>query len=176
MSVGSLLLRPPSVAEAADALAMLRDPLTALWNPASRVVDEATAAAWCASLGDWGPGDHATFSVLDAATERLLGNVSVHNVDREQGTAEIGYRVAPWARGRGVGTAAVRAVSDWAFGGLGLHRIQLFHAVANPASCRVATVAGYRWEGTLRESTSYGDGLRHDEHLHARLVGDAVSE
>jgi hypothetical protein len=27
-------------------------------------------------------------------------------------------------------------------------------------------------EGTLREAYAYGDGVRHDEHLHARLRTD----
>ena len=40
-----------------------------------------------------------TFS-SDATSGRLLGNVSVHQIDHRQQDAEIGYRVAPWARGR----------------------------------------------------------------------------
>jgi RimJ/RimL family protein N-acetyltransferase len=172
LTVGGLLLRPPDERDAADALAMLRDPESAVWNPAPAVVDVETARAWCKVLADWSDGDHATFSVLDADSGRLLGNVSLHKVDLEQSVAEMGYRVGPWARGRGVGTAAVRVVTDWAFARLGLHRVQLFHAVANVASCRVAIKAGYRNEGTLRSAAVYGDGLRHDEHLHGRLARD----
>jgi RimJ/RimL family protein N-acetyltransferase len=172
LAVGRLRLRPPSVTEAADALLMLTDPLTALWNPAPLVVDGRAAAAWCERGADWSPGDHATFSVLDVDTGRLVGNVSLHSVDWEQANGEIGYRVAPWARGNGVATESVRAVTDWAFDRLGLFRIQLFHAVVNEASCRVAVKAGYVEEGTLRSSTKYGDGLRYDEHLHARLAED----
>jgi RimJ/RimL family protein N-acetyltransferase len=68
----------------------------------------------------------------------------------------------------------VAAATRWAFGALDLVRIELCHAVVNPASCRVATKAGYRLEGTLRQSYVYGDGRRYDEHLHARLAGDAA--
>ena len=168
LTVGSLLLRPPDVAEAADALAMVLDPETARWNPVPSVVDLATAREWCERLADWSDGDHATFSVLDA--RRLVGTVSLHKVDRDQGSAEMGYRVAPWARGRGVATASVRVVTDWAFARLGLRRVQLFHAVANEASCRVAVKAGYPTEGTLRSAAVYGDGVRHDEHVHGRLA------
>jgi RimJ/RimL family protein N-acetyltransferase len=172
LTTDGLVLRPPSVAEAGDALLMLRDPLTEQWNPAPRVVDEQSAAAWCERGADWNSGDHATFSVLAADTGRLMGNVSLHSVDREQGNGEIGYRVAPWARGRGVATEALRVVTEWALDRLGLFRVQLFHAVVNEASCRVAVKAGYLAEGTLRSSTKYGDGLRYDEHLHARLAVD----
>ncbi|MET1074567.1 MAG: GNAT family N-acetyltransferase [Umezawaea sp.] len=174
LTTGSLVLRPPEERDADDALAMVRDPDSLLWNPAPSVVDVAGARDWCKGLGDWTPGDHATFSVLDAASGRLVGNVSLHRIDFDQLTAEMGYRVGSWARGRGVATEAVRAVTDWGFAALGLHRVQLFHAVENVASCRVATKSGYRDEGTLRSASRYGDGLRHDEHLHARLAVDGA--
>ncbi|MFD9738560.1 GNAT family N-acetyltransferase [Umezawaea sp. NPDC059074] len=173
LSYGGLLLRPPDERDAVDSLAMVRDPDTALWNPAPAVVDVATARDWCKRLGDWSDGDHATFSVLDADTGRVLGNVSLHKIDLDQSIAEMGYRVGPWARGRGVATGAVRVVTDWAFARLGLHRVQLYHAVANEASCRVALKCGYLNEGTLRSAAKYGDGLRYDEHLHGRLAEDA---
>lgn len=173
LAVMGVRLRAPLSGDAADALAMMRDPEVAIWNPAPSIVDVASAEAWLARNADWTPGDHATFSVVDA-DGRYAGVVSLHHVDRYQATADIGYRVAPWARGRGVATAAVRAVSDWAFADLSLLRIQLFHGVGNPASCRVAEKAGYVLEGVLRSGTLYGDGQRHDDHLHARLAADPV--
>jgi RimJ/RimL family protein N-acetyltransferase len=173
LTVGGLRLRPPDEHDAADALAMLLDPETVMWNPAPAIVDVETARDWCEGLADWSGGDHATFSVFAADGGRLLGNVSLHKIDPEQSIAEMGYRIAPWARGRGVGTAAVRAVTDWAFARLELHRVQLYHAVPNVASCRVATKAGYLTEGTLRSAAVYGDGRRYDEHLHGRLAEDA---
>lgn len=92
-------------------------------------------------------------------------------------TAETGYWIVPGRRGRGGATLALEALSRWALrsadeGGLGLRRIELRHSVANPASCRVATKAGYAREGLLRQSTRYADGEWHDEHLHARLFSD----
>jgi RimJ/RimL family protein N-acetyltransferase len=169
-----LRLRAPLPADAPDALAMMRDPQVAIWNPAPNIVDVASAEAWLARSADWTSGDHATFSVVDA-DGRYAGVVSLHHVNRYQSTADIGYRVAPWARGRGVATAAVRAATDWAFAELSLLRIQLFHGVGNPGSCRVAEKAGYTLEGVLRSAGLYGDGQRHDDHLHARLAADAVA-
>lgn len=172
IAAGSLQLRPPGPRDAEDALLLLTDPDVALWNPGPDRLDLDEARAWCERGADWSDGTHATFSVLDATSGRLLGNVSLHKIDHVGGDAEIGYRVAPWARGRGVATDAVAAVARWAFGALGLVRIELGHAVANPASCRVAEKAGFRLEGTLRQAFVYGDGQRYDEHLHARLATD----
>lgn len=169
---GRLLLRPPMVTDAGGALEMLSDADTRRWSPAHSVVDLDSAARWCAELADWSSGDHATWSVLDRQTQAFLGSVSVHSINPTQADAEIGYRVSPSARGRGIAAEAVTAASAWAFDHLSLVRIELAHAVPNSGSCAVALRAGYPLEGLLRQSFVYGDGQRYDEHLHARLVTD----
>jgi RimJ/RimL family protein N-acetyltransferase len=176
LTAGVFTLRPPHFSDAEDALATLTDPATAQWNPTPSVTDLASAQRWLERLGDWSDGKHATFSIVDP-DGRYTGSVSLHHIvldpgHIEQGNADIGYRVAPWARNAGVATHAVDTVTAWAFERLGVQRIQLFHAVANEASCRVATKAGYQLEGVLRSSSVYGDGRRYSDHLHARLVTD----
>lgn len=174
IAAGAWQLRPPDPREAEDALAMLADPLTRQWNDASDVVDLATARAWCERGADWSDGTHATFSVLDATTGRLAANISLWQVDLERSmSAAVGYRTAPWARGRGVATTALLAITGWAYDGLGIERISLPHTVGNDASCRVAEKAGYLLEGVLRGAWREPDGTRLDDHLHARLATDA---
>ncbi len=48
--------------------------------------------------------------VIDLGGERPVGMIGVHSVD--EGVASIGYWVAPWGRGRGAASGAVRAVVD----------------------------------------------------------------
>jgi RimJ/RimL family protein N-acetyltransferase len=168
-----LLLRTPDVStDGDDVLTMMLDAETRLWNPHGDVADLDSAAAWCARQADWSDGTHASFAIVEAESGRFAGSVSIHSVDPAQADAEIGYRVAPWARGRGFATEAVTAATTWAFANLPVVRIELCHAAANPASCAVATKAGYPLEGVLRSSYIYGDGQRYDEHLHARLASD----
>lgn len=169
LSVGRWVLRRPRPAEALEALALLQDPEVALWNPAPVVLDLDGARAWCERGADWS-SSHSTFSVVDPAGGRLLGNVSLFAIDSEHLTASIGYRVVPDVRRRGVATAAVSAVAAWALGPRGLARVSLQHATANVASCRVAEKAGFELEGTMRSASVYGDGRRHDDHLHARVA------
>jgi RimJ/RimL family protein N-acetyltransferase len=153
------------------------DAETRRWNPARmggrdvEVLDD--AVGWALDTADWNDGSHASFAVVEAASGRYAGSVSVHSIDAEHHDAEIGYRTAPWARGRGYAREAVTAATAWAFDNLAVVRIELAHAVANGASCAVATRSGYALEGVLRQSFVYGDGVRYDEHLHARLVTDA---
>ena len=173
LSVEGLTLRPWRESDVPGVFEALRDPAVARWNPAdSTAPDLGVAAAWVAQRADWSDGSHASFAVSDG--HALLGSVSLFRIDRVHDNAEIGYWVAPAARGRGVAVTATRGVTDWAFATLGLARVQLYHAVENPASCRVAEKSGYRLEGTVRQSYRYGDGLLHDEHLHGRLATDPV--
>ncbi|GJF30608.1 acetyltransferase [Kitasatospora sp. NE20-6] len=144
------------------------DPETARWNP----VKLTSFAEWLdARAAGWQDGDQAAFAVLDAGGA-LLGTAGMHWSTRDDGQAELGYRLLPDARGRGAATRATAAIAAWAFAGAGARRIEVIHAVANQASCRVAVRCGFLLEGTMRASYRYGDGVHHDEHLHARLAGD----
>ncbi|MEU4358647.1 GNAT family N-acetyltransferase [Streptomyces virginiae] len=155
-----------------DLVAAAADPTIALWNPLA-ATDGKAAQTWLEAREDgWDRGAGAAFAVLAATDGALLGTVNLRWVDRADGLAMIGYWLLPDARGRGLATRATRAVTTWGFHTAGARRIELAHATGNEASCRVAHHCGYLPEGTLRESHLFGDGLHHDEHLHARLSTD----
>ncbi len=169
LTAPGLLLRPWQVEDAPAVLAALVDPAIAQWNSQDvTTVDE--ALAWVRWRADWRCGTRMSLAAIDEADGTLLGAVSLNQI--HQGNASIGYWTAAPARGRGVASRAVTALSWWAFTKGGLFRLELCHAVENVASCRVAARAGYQLEGVLRQSHHYSDG-RHDEHLHARLADDA---
>ena len=174
LRAGPFRLRPWRADDVDAALAALLDPDTRLWNAGS-VRTREDAASWLERRQEWS-GDHASWAVEGAASRALVGSVSLHSIDLQQGDAEIGYWTVAAARGRGVATAAVDAASRWAFGTLAVDRIELCHAVENVASGRVAEKAGYRFEGRLRRSYRYGDGVKHDEMLWARLSDDPAPD
>ena len=173
LTAGPLLLRPWREDDVDDYVAAVQDPTTRVWaGPYPESREE--LAAILARRRDWSAGDHASWAVVDAGTGELLGSVSLHLIDRDQADAEMGYWTAPGARGRGVAGASVEAACRWGFTELGLHRVQLYHAVENTASGRVAEKAGFTLEGRLRQSHRYGDGRHHDELLWGRLADDPV--
>ena len=166
-----LLLRPWRDDDAPAVWAAMQDPGIRRWN-GTVTGGPADVRALLARRRDWSAGDQASFAVVDAAGGALLGAVSLHSIDRDQGDAEVGYWTVPAARGRRVAVRAATTVVGWGFDTLGLHRVQLFHAVGNPASGRVAAAAGFTCEGRLRRSHRYGDGVRHDELVWSRLADD----
>jgi RimJ/RimL family protein N-acetyltransferase len=170
LPAGPVQLRPWRVDDADGVLAALLDPAVLLWN-AGWVRTHEDAVGWLERRQDWSAGDHASWAVEDA-DGALVGSISLHSIDREQNDAEIGYWTVPAARGRGLAAAAVDAVCRWAFTHLPVDRIELCHAVENTASGRVAEKAGFTYEGHLRRSYRYGDGVKHDELLWARLADD----
>ncbi|MGJ6961790.1 GNAT family N-acetyltransferase [Streptosporangium sp. G11] len=118
---------------------------------------------------EWQTGG-APFAIADAATGEWVGNIGL--MARPRGGVEIGYLVAPWARGRGVATAATAALTAWGFGH-GAERVELFANVENLASQRVALAAGFHREGVRRGAEEQRDGTRGDLVAFARLRGDS---
>jgi RimJ/RimL family protein N-acetyltransferase len=100
----------------------------------------------------WADGTATNFAITDAYSGRPLGSVGVRWVELDQGVAEVGYWVAPEARGRGVCTRAVRLVSRWVIADCGIERLQLRADEQNTASRKVAENAGFTEEGILRSS------------------------
>lgn len=172
VQASGVVLRPYGPGDRPDLLAAFEDADIARWNPGPAGHD--SAEDFMARRNDWSAGDHASWAVADH-TDRLVGSVSIHRIDRDQADAEIGYWVAPWARGQGYATRAVVAASHFAIHNLGLHRLHLYHAVDNPGSCAVARSAGFVHEGTLRQSFRYADGIYHDEHIHGLLAADVTA-
>ena len=102
--------------------------------------------------------------------EGLAGTAGIHLRDGRLGP-EIGYSIAPWARGRGYAAEAARALADWGLA-RGAPRVHLFVDVRNAASLTVARRAGFTQEGVVRGCLEYRDGTRGDGALFGRLPGD----
>ncbi|WP_308128194.1 GNAT family N-acetyltransferase [Modestobacter italicus] len=169
LGVDELVLRPWRTEDEVAVWALAADPALRQWN-ARGFGSREEVREMVARLADWSGGDRASWAVTDAVGT-LLGSVSLHSVDRVQGDAQLGYWVAPAARGRRVAARAADAVCRWAFDA-GIDRVELYHAVENEASGRVAARAGFTREGRLRRSYRYGDGVKHDEFIWSRLSDD----
>jgi RimJ/RimL family protein N-acetyltransferase len=87
--------------------------------------------------------------------------------DAPGGDAELGYWLHEAYWGRGIATAAVRAVTAHAFRAhTSLHRIYALSFAWNAASARVLEKSGYTFERTIRRG-AMKDGRAVDQLLHA---------
>ena len=118
-------------------------------------------------------GTREGFAIVDAADGTFVGIAVAACIDREALTAELGYVVAPAARGRGIATLALGLLTEWGFSSLGALRLELLISVENEASKHVAERCGYVREGVLR-SFHFKQGLREDTEIWSRLPSDPV--
>ncbi|WP_030769474.1 GNAT family N-acetyltransferase [Streptomyces sp. NRRL F-2664] len=169
---GGMLLRPWTPYDAPALVAAHRDPDIRHWNRPSRLDlagAEERIAVW---RGRWQAEQSGIWAIAPEGG-RAVGLIGIADLDLAGGSGEILYWLLPAGRGTGVMAQAADRLARWAFDGLGLHRVRITHSVANPASCAVATKAGFPLEGTMRGALLHADGW-HDEHLHARLRTDAA--
>jgi RimJ/RimL family protein N-acetyltransferase len=166
-----LVLRPWRAEDAPDVHAAFQDPLISQWH-ARRTDSVEEAAGWIEGwIKAWEGERAAQWAVADADGDRVLGRVGLREIALGEGVAEVAYWTVAAARGQGVAVRAAAALTRWALDETGFHRLELMHSTANPASCRVATKAGFAVEGTKRSALLHPDGW-HDMHLHARVQGD----
>jgi RimJ/RimL family protein N-acetyltransferase len=119
----------------------------------------------------WESGKSLTWSVRDAASDRLDGMISLEM--QGAGSAELGYWLGAHARGRGVMARATALVIDLAFDPvrLALVRLSWLACSQNVPSRRVAERAGFQIEGHVR-GYAVQRGRRRDAWLGTLLVTD----
>jgi len=149
---------------------MLTDPAVLRYTRVPEPVPDRFAESWAARYeAGRADGTRQNFAIVDA-DDVFCGIAVAPTIDRDEQTAELGYVVAPAARGRGVAVDALNQLSDWAFAE-GLVRLYLLISEQNPASKKVAARAGYRFEGVMR-SVYVKPGVREDTEVWARLSSD----
>nr|WP_199509700.1 GNAT family N-acetyltransferase [Nucisporomicrobium flavum] len=162
-------LRRYRPADAGAVLAACNDPLTQRFLPAlPRPYTEADAHWWVTEGAAAASPSGGNYALADPVTDELIGSIGL--LYAQENVGSIGYWIAPQARGRGVATAATRALTEFAFTA-GYARIELRTELENAASQRVALGAGYTWEGVGRAAGA-GPGGRHDLIVWARVAGD----
>lgn len=125
----------------------------------------ADAETWLANLAEQDPLTHFAIALGDEA----VGSVGMNlRQDVYFRTGEIGYWLAEPFWGKGIVTAAVRALCEWAFASFDLVRLQARVFDTNPGSRMVLEKAGFTYEGRLRQAATK-KGRTMDLHIYALL-------
>ncbi|MFD2090398.1 GNAT family N-acetyltransferase [Blastococcus deserti] len=166
-----LLLRPPRPEDTDPVYRACQDPEAQRWLLA--LPEPYTRESARAFVEEIAPGERADGRALTTIAEadgELVGACGLHFVTGRLGP-EIGYWIAPWARGRGYAAEAAGALAEWGLAH-GAPRVHLFADVRNTASLAVARKAGFAQEGVVRRCLQYRDGSRGDAALFGRVSGD----
>jgi len=163
-----LLLRPWRVSDAASLVRHANS--RKIWiNLKDRFPHPYTASdadAWI-TMTMAEPGEPTQFAIEVAG--EAVGGIGFERLgDVYRRGAEIGYWLGESYWGRGLTTAAVRALSEHAFAHFDFERLQASVFAWNAASMRVLEKAGYGLEGRLARSV-VKDGRIVDSLLYARL-------
>lgn len=97
----------------------------------------------------------------------FAGAIDLHAIELGDHCAEIGYWVERSFRGQGVCTAAVKALSDFAFDIMKFRRLEALADYNNIASQRVMERAGMVREALLRNKITKPNGEQIDMALYA---------
>jgi RimJ/RimL family protein N-acetyltransferase len=174
---GDLMLRPWEATDAAALWKANQDPEILRWTglPAD-TPERAFEFVTETSERAWASGMRAYFGVFDRATGELLGGTSLTALDAPPTVAEVGYWVAPWARGRAVAERATRAMAVWAFSDLKLERLRWGAIVGNHTSRLVALRLGFRIEGVARHDFVTRDGVAADSWVATLLPHELTAD
>jgi RimJ/RimL family protein N-acetyltransferase len=165
-----IVLRTWRIDDAPAVAAACQDPEIPRWIPfVPSPYTEEDARAYVQDCID-APEQRHPFAIADPVDDCVLGSIDM-GVNAMQ-TGHVGYWIASEARGRGVCTAALRALARWALEDLGLGRVELLTDPDNIGSQRVAEKVGFRREGVLRSHLVHRDGRRRDSVMFSLLPGE----
>ncbi|OJX74395.1 GNAT family N-acetyltransferase [Leifsonia sp. 71-9] len=168
-----VVLSVPTDADVDRIAELCVDPAIAEWTtvPSPYTRDDAVSFVNGFVADGWASGRIHTWGIR--ADGALVGMIGLNGV--EDSAAEIGFWLAPEARGRGLMSEATALALDYGFApapeGLGLQRI-VWHAFAgNAASAAVARRAGFTFEGVSRLGAVHR-GRRRDDWQAGLLATD----
>ena len=179
-SCGRLRIRPPHIQDYAQwsklriASRQFLQPWEPIWPN-----DDLTKAAFRRRISRYNKeisrDDAFPFFIFNAADETLLGGLNLSNIRRGAASmAVMGYWMGERYAGKGIMSAAVKAIIPMAHETLGIRRIEAACLPSNTASIRLLEKTGFVREGLAKEYLMI-NGVWSDHLLYARIqqVGTA---
>jgi RimJ/RimL family protein N-acetyltransferase len=167
---GQLVLLRPVTAGDAGGLFGCDDETLRLTGSHDRAPGLADLEHWYATRA--AHTDRLDLSIIERATGQWAGEVVLNELNAA--SESCGFRIllqGPRFYGRGLGTEASRLVLGYAFGDVGVHRVELQVYDFNPRARHVYEKLGFVHEGTMRDALRW-DGQWVDCHLMAMLDSD----
>ena len=166
-----LLLRPMTVADAPELHRLINDvDIARNTMLIPHPYPDGLAEEWIAThQGKFDSNAEIVFGIERREDQALLGVIGIVPEPHDQ--AEFGYWIGKEYWNRGYATEAAAAAIGYAFGTLGVNRVEGLHFLYNPSSGRVMEKCGMRYEETLRQARKkWGEYV--DVKVYAIVRGD----
>lgn len=171
MPAAHRLLRPPRPSDAEALFDAIRESRAELsrwmswFRPRYGIAD---AREWISrSTRGRHRGTEHNFLIV-AGDQRILGTCALNQIRPENRMANLGYWIRTSSAGRGVATAAVRQIAEFAFRETDLARLEIVVETSNQASRRVAEKSGAVFEGVAHDRIVI-HGKSSDARMYALL-------
>ncbi len=115
------------------------------------------------------------FGIVLRETGKIIGVTGLHEIDWDNGNAELGYWIAQNHWGKGLTVEAVALICEFGFAELQLRRIYACLFDKNVQSRRVLEKSGFQLEGRFRDAR-FRYGRWHDELKFSLLSTDTVGK
>jgi len=168
-----LILREIVPEDAADLFNMNSDSEVLKYDVDPVMQDVAEAARWIEKVRQYVAAKEAlSWAVCLKQENRMIGDMVFIFWGKVYYKADLGYRIARPYWQRGIATEALRAMMQFGFETMHLHRINVDTRMDNIASVRLMQKLGFRHEGVRRECVRNEDGSYQDWGLYGMLENE----
>jgi RimJ/RimL family protein N-acetyltransferase len=95
-------------------------------------------------------GEILELALADPGSDTFLGSLWLHEFSPRHRRVEVGFWVAPEARGRGIVRSAVTLTLDWLFAERGIERVEITTTTDNEPVQALTASLGFTREGLMR--------------------------
>lgn len=144
-------------------------------NAAHKTVSE-TIERVAKIVSDYANKEFYWCAIERKADGELIGEIDLYDFDNTTGNCEVSYSIGYEWWNQGYGTEALRAVVEFGFRYMNIHKIAAAHNTDNPASGKVMGKAGMEQEGTIRHMIRNTEGQYKDCAIYGLLQEDYVKK
>ena len=102
-------------------------------------------------INSYQKNDYYRWAIIEKNSGECIGQIAYFLVDSKNNFAEIEYCIGSDFQCKGYATEATKAVIQYGFDKINLHKVQICTKTINKPSKRVIEKCGFKYEGTLRD-------------------------
>lgn len=102
-------------------------------------------------INSYQKNDYYRWAIIEKNSDECIGQIAYFLVDSKNNFAEIEYCIGSDFQCKGYATEATKAVIQYGFDKINLHKVQICTKTINKPSKRVIEKCGFTYEGTLRD-------------------------